>query len=99
MGVTASLGAVTTASVGQSLALTVTVSNSGTVLLENVTPTTVSTAGTAAGTVLSGPSPASATRLLPGASVEFTYTVQPTMTGTLSFSAGAQATAADTGDA
>jgi len=96
LGVTASLGTSATASVGQSLTLTVTVTNTGTVILESIAPTSVSSTGTATGTVLSGPVPTSAARLIPGASASFTYTVQPNATGTLTFSISAQATASDT---
>src|SRR5262245_344581 len=57
MSATASLGA-TTASAGQSLELLFTVTNTGTVVLENIAPVSVTAGGSAAGMVLSGPVPA-----------------------------------------
>src|SRR5262245_11863094 len=49
LSATASLGG-TTASVGQSLELLFTVTNTGTVVLENIAPTSVSAGGSAGGT-------------------------------------------------
>ncbi|HVE84998.1 MAG TPA: hypothetical protein VND93_19240, partial [Myxococcales bacterium] len=88
----------TTASVGQSLMLTLTLTNTGTIILDNIVPGAVTSTGTATGTVLAGPAPATVDRLIPGASTSFTWTVQAQATGTLSFNASAQATASDTSE-
>ena len=98
MSAAASLGS-TTASVGQSLTLTFTVTNTGTIILENIAPTSVSASGAAAGSVLSGPNPASVDRLVPGASASFTWTVTTGAAGNLTFTAAARASASDTGEA
>jgi len=99
MSAAASLGPSSTASVGQSLTLTFTITNTGTVILTNIAPTSVTAGGTVAGATPSGPSPASVDRLLPGASTSFTWTVTPGATGTLQLTAAAQGTASDTGEA
>src|SRR3954464_11313445 len=72
MSATASLGP-STASVGQPLTFQLTVTNTGTVLLENIAPSSVIAGGPAGGRVLSGPSPATVARLLPGASATFQW--------------------------
>ncbi|HEY8207459.1 MAG TPA: PKD domain-containing protein [Myxococcaceae bacterium] len=98
MSATASLGT-NTASVGQQLTLQFTVTNTGTIVLENIAPASVTAGGTAGGTIVSGPSPATVARLVPGASASFQWTVTMGAAGTLTFSATARGSASDTAEA
>ncbi|MFL5365539.1 MAG: hypothetical protein ACJ781_08700 [Myxococcales bacterium] len=71
----------TTASVGQDIVLTVTVTNTGGVDANNVTPS-VKLTGTAAATFAA----LAAQTVPPGSSVDFRWTFRPTSAGTLTFS-------------
>ncbi len=90
-----------TASVGQPLALTVTVSNTagaGGAAANNVTvtPSVTGTLGATASCTTASPG---ASSIVGGASLPFTFTCTPLTTGTLTFTATVNGTAANTGAA
>ena len=81
-----------TVSVGQSITVTLTVTNSTNAAATGVVPSVPVVTGSATVAVPSGPLPASIATLAPGASGTFTWTYRPTGAGSLAFAGGASAT-------
>ena len=85
---------------GQPFTVSYTVSNSGGAAANSVAPSTLAVTGSAGGaaTLVSGPAPAAAT-VVGGGSVTFSWTVQATSKGTVTFQASATGTDANSGSA
>lgn len=95
----ASLTAPAAGNVGDTITLSFAVSDTGGASASAVTPAALGLAGTATGSVASGPTPASATLAGGGGSQVFTWTVKLATTGTLQITAKANGSDANTGAA
>jgi hypothetical protein len=78
--------------VGQSIAVTLTVTNTGTASATNVVPEGPTVTGTGTVGAPIGPSPASIATLAPGASGGFTWTYPATLAGSVAFDGSARMT-------
>ena len=81
-----------TVSEGQSITVTLTVTNTGSTVATDAIPDAPTVTGTGAATLTTGPDPSSIGTLAPGDSGTFTWTYLATTAGTLSFSGAAHAT-------
>jgi hypothetical protein len=89
--------AATTVDVGDSITVTMRVTNTGTASETGVTPSALTLGGTGSATLSSGPSPASAT-IAGGDSQDFTWTYTAASAGTVTFSGSATGTGQYSGD-
>jgi hypothetical protein len=92
-GLVADLSAApTSVGIGQSIALTLRLTNPGNVAVTGITPTVPTVSGTGAANVSTGPTPAFISSLGPGETGTFTWTYTATAAGQLSFMASASGT-------